>query len=142
MVTLLDWEKALDKVGQDKLLEALEILSSPEQLLAAIQSLYKNPRFRAMATLGNSDWRKQSSGIRQGCPLSPLLVVCPMTVLFHDVYSDPQVRVEAKAWHNEFNITDMLYADYTLLIATTDEAMNILLAAVGKEIILLLHETQ
>ena len=133
LVTLLDWEKAFDKVDQNKLLEALERLSIPEKLLAAIQSLYKNPRFRAVDTLGNSEWQKQSSGIRQGCPLSPLLFVCLMTVLFHDVYNDPQVRDKAKDWQSEFNITDLLYADDTLLITTTDEAMNILLAAIEKE---------
>ena len=65
LVTLLDWEKAFDKVDQDKLLEALARLSIPDKLLAAIQPLYKNPRFRATDNLGNSDWEKQSSGIRQ-----------------------------------------------------------------------------
>ena len=60
LVNLLDWEKAFDKVDQDKLLEALERLSISEKLLAAIQSLYKNPRFRAMGTLGNSEWENKA----------------------------------------------------------------------------------
>ena len=56
-----------------------------------------------------------------------------MTVLFHDVYEDPQVRARTKNWRDEFNITDLLYADDTLLIATTTEAMNALLAAIETE---------
>ena len=56
-----------------------------------------------------------------------------MTVLFHDVYNDPKVRETAKNWQSEFNITDLLYADDTLLIATTEEAMNVLLAAIETE---------
>ena len=56
LVTLLDWEKAFDKVDQEKLIEALKRLSITEQILAAISSLYKNPRFRSTDTLGNPEW--------------------------------------------------------------------------------------
>ena len=88
LAMLLDWEKAFDKVDQMKLLEALTRRSIHEKFIAAISSLYDNSRFRSTVTLGNSDWQKQSSGIRHGCPLSPLLFICLMTVLFHDVYED------------------------------------------------------
>ena len=56
-----------------------------------------------------------------------------MTVLFHDVYDDPQVSAKAQNRQSEFNITDLLYADDTLLIASTEEAMNVLLAAIETE---------
>ena len=52
-----------------------------------------------------------------------------MAVLFHDVYEYPQVRAKTTNWRYEFNITDLLCADDTLLIATTTEAINALLAA-------------
>ena len=39
LVTLLDWDKAFDKVGLVKLPEALAIVSIAVTLLAAIQSL-------------------------------------------------------------------------------------------------------
>ena len=41
-----------------------------------------------------------------------------------------KLEEKAKNWQSEFNIADLLYADDTLLIATTDEAMNVLLAAI------------
>ena len=142
LVTLLEQEKAFYKVDQDKLLEALTRLSIPDKLLAAIQSLYTNQRFRSTDTLGNSDWKKQSSGKRHGCPLSPLLFVCLTTVLFHDMYDDPQVRARTGNWHDQFNITDVLFADDTLLIASTTVAMNALRAAIEKQIRILQHETK
>ena len=133
LVSLLDWEKAFDKVDQKKLIEALTRLSVPEKLIAAISSLYENPRFRSTDTPGNSDWQKQSSGIRQGCPLSPLLFVCLMTVLFHDVYENPQEKAKTKNLQTQFNITDLLYADDTLLITRNTNTMNVLLAAIERE---------
>ena len=52
---------------------------------------------------------------------------------FHEVYDDPQVRAKSKHWQDEFNATDLIYADDTLLIAATAEAMDVLLAALETE---------
>ena len=60
LVTLLDWETAFDQVGQVKLIEALLRRSAPEHILAAITSLYTNPRLRSTDTLGNSEWENKA----------------------------------------------------------------------------------
>jgi len=74
-VTFLDWEKAFDRVKQDKLLEALQRMNIPPKFRSAITSLYNNPQFRVKVGDSESEWMKQSTGIRQGCPLSPYLFI-------------------------------------------------------------------
>ena len=38
-----------------------------------------------------SEWHEQQTGIRQGCPLSPYMLLVIMTTLFHDIHiGDPQ----------------------------------------------------
>ena len=81
----LDWEKAFDKVFQDELINAVRRMNIPEKVLNILKTFYENPRFRIKDRQGKSSWRKQRTGIRQGCPLSPYLFVIFMTVLFSDV---------------------------------------------------------
>ena len=71
-LVFLDWEKAFDRVKQDKLFEALERMNIPPHFVNVIRSLYNNPQFSVRMGSHQSTWRKQSTGIRQGCPLSPL----------------------------------------------------------------------
>ena len=70
-LVFLDWEKAFDRVKQDKLFEALERMNIPSHFVNVIRSLYNNPQFSVRMGSQQSTWRKQSTGIRQGCPLSP-----------------------------------------------------------------------
>ena len=50
-----------------------------------LRTFYKDPKFRIKTPAGKSEDKRQNTGIRQGCPLSPYLFVIFMTVLFHDV---------------------------------------------------------
>ena len=72
-MVLLDWEKAFDKVFQDELINAIRRMNIPEEMLEALKTFYNNPRFRIKDMEGKSTWRKQRTGIRQGCPFSPYL---------------------------------------------------------------------
>ena len=81
----LDWEKAFDKVYQDELINAVRRMNIPEKMKRVLESVNRNPRFRSKDRDGKSEWRKQRTGIRQGCPLSPYLFVTVMASLFADV---------------------------------------------------------
>ncbi len=76
----LDWEKAFDRVSPAALSLALKRIGTPPQLIDAINSLYLNPLFRIQdynlteRSMNYSPDFRLSSGIRQGCPLSPFFV--------------------------------------------------------------------
>ena len=74
-LALLDWEKAFDKVQHDKLILSLNRFGFDVQYLDVIQDCYRKPEFYVKDEYSTSETKVQSSGIRQGCPLSPFLFV-------------------------------------------------------------------
>ena len=72
-VFLFDFAAAFPPVSQDFFLRALERIGLPPHALHAIRALYDNNRCRP--AFGGQLWGgfQQEVGIRQGCPLSPLL---------------------------------------------------------------------
>ena len=87
MMVFLDWEKAFDKVTHERLMEALHRLNVPQKIISIITSLYSDPKFKVVKGTEHSDYKSQSSGIRQGCPLSPYLFLLVMTVMIKDIHN-------------------------------------------------------
>ena len=126
-----DWEKAFDKVDQEKLIEAMQRLGTPEKAIRILKSFYVNPRFRVKDTEGKPSYRKQRAGIRQGCPLSPYLFVCLMSVLFHDIHEEVDSKIDNHGL-DHFNWWELIYADDTMLVGHRSREINILIKAIEK----------
>ena len=71
LTTIPDLEKAFDKVHQDRLLQVMRRLKVPDTMYNLIEHIYADPKFKVTTDAGQSEYRTQDSGIRQGCPLSP-----------------------------------------------------------------------
>jgi hypothetical protein len=96
----IDQEKAFDRVNRNKLWRVLEEYGVKGQILENIMALYKNSQSAVKTTTGLSDWFKISSGVRQGCVLSPLLFI---------TYMD---RITKSAnENNNSDIHELLFAD-------------------------------
>ena len=131
-VILLDWEKAFDKIDQNKLIEALTRLKVPPKLLKIITLIYQSPKFAVKVGDNKSEFLRQHTGIRQGCPLSPYLFILVMTMLFRDVkdrLNTPKQREPIPG----IEFAEILYADDTLLFGTHTQTINKLLAEIQKE---------
>lgn len=136
-LVFLDWEKAFDKADQEKLLEAMQRLGLPQKMINVLASFYVNPRFRIKDREGKSTYRTQKAGIRQGCPLSPYLFICLMTVMFHDVHAevDREISTIARLEQPLLNNWELIYADDTMLIGKRAREINIILAAIEKHLV-------
>ncbi len=59
-LVLLDWEKAFDKVKQDKLIESLIRIGCPTQVVNAIKQLYNSPQFLVKIGAKQRKWKTQN----------------------------------------------------------------------------------
>ena len=115
-LVLLDWEKAFDKVSQKQLFIALGRMGIDIKLISLIKQLYKNPVYKVEIDGYTSNWHKQHTGIRQGCPFSPYLFLIIMTVIFHDIHTDEKLNEELEEdkilgtiLHNFYTQTTQLF---------------------------------
>ena len=76
-MTLLDWEKAFDKIDHRCLCEALERMGLDVGLIVALGDGHNKATFFVEDEFGKSG-KYWHSGIKQGCLLSPYLFVLVM----------------------------------------------------------------
>ena len=54
-------------------------------MIKMIEAIYKESRFSIKEGKTTTDAKRQLTGIRQGCPLSPYLFILLLTTITHDV---------------------------------------------------------
>ena len=81
----LDLQKAFDKVDQQRLIEVLQCLRVPLNILQTRSSMSKKRSFELLKAKTNLNTKAQKSGIRQGCPLSPYLFCVLLSAVFQDI---------------------------------------------------------
>ena len=82
-----------------------------------VKALYKNPTFNVEMGHQASGWKKQNTGIRQGCTLSPYLFLIVMTAIMHDIREDQQLDEELyehRPPNHDFD--EVLYAEITICV--------------------------
>jgi ribonuclease HI len=80
-VMLFDIAKAFDSVSHDTIHAVLEHIGLPENYRNAIKGLFHNARVHTNFKGGKPAIIEILSGIKQGCPLSPLLFIVIMDIL-------------------------------------------------------------
>ena len=90
LLLALDWAKAFDSIMPEPMFAALSRFGLPDQFVEMVSNIYSSRSFFVHDSSLDSSTRQQNSGISQGCPLSPVLFVIVMTVLFSEnVFSIP-----------------------------------------------------
>ena len=83
-----------------------------------------------MEVEGNtSDWKAQNTGIRQGCPLSPYLLLIFMTVMFADI----KTYMRGNQFKHRIQGTtfdEILFADDTISFSSNTRTINRMLRAI------------
>ena len=125
----LDWKKAFDSISVDNLLDALRRFGFPDRCLRLIASMMRQRSFYVEDQGATSDIKPQRSGISQGCTLSPLLFIVTMTVLMHDAVSNLDDAASRAYFRGD--LADIVYADDTLLLGSSDSHLQQFLSKVA-----------
>lgn len=91
-IAFLDWEKAFDRIKQESIMQAMGIMGITRKLIRITGSIHDEPQFMVKEAGGESGWKTQKKGIRQGCPLSPCLFSIVMSDIFADVREKKEVE--------------------------------------------------
>ena len=130
IVLSLDWKQAFDSINVDAMMVALERFGLNRQALTAVKEIYQDRNFMVRDGENLSERRRQSSGVSQGCPLSPFLFVMVLTVVLHDAESS--LGIEDRRALQKQNLGHLEYADDTLIMGSSARSVERLLAAVWK----------
>ena len=124
------FREAFDCVDHNKLWKILKEMGIPDHLNCLLRNLYTGREATVRTGHGTTDWFQIGKGIRQGCILS--------TCLFN-FYAEYIMRKagleEAQAGIKiaRRNISNLRYADDTILMAESEEELKSLLMKVKEE---------
>ncbi|KAK3509614.1 hypothetical protein QTP70_006805 [Hemibagrus guttatus] len=109
----VDLEKAFDCVPRGILWEVLWEYGVRGPLLRAVRSLYNRSRSLVRIASCKSDLFPVHVGLRQGCPLSPVLFI-----VFMDRISRRSQGLEG-VWFGDHRISSLIFADDVVLLASS-----------------------
>ena len=133
----LDLEKAYDRVNREKLFEVLRWYGVGEGIVRILQNIYTGSEVKFTWKGIETEWIKTESGVRQGCPLSPLLFNLYVreigsTIeksglgLRYPVFGEGD---QVERWER---VAGLMYADDIVLIAQQEEELQELLTKMGE----------
>ncbi|KAI3361792.1 hypothetical protein L3Q82_002133 [Scortum barcoo] len=114
----VDLEKAFDRVPRGILWGVLREYGVREPLLRAVRSLYDRSRSLVRIAGSKSDLFPVHVGLRQGCPLSPVLFI-----IFMDRISRRSQGPEGVRFGNH-RISSLLFADDVVLMASSGQDLQ------------------
>ena len=71
-MAFLDMKKAYDRVNRKKLFEVMRCYGVHEKFVRLTERIYDGSMVKFELNKVTTGWCKSDSGVRQGCPLSPL----------------------------------------------------------------------
>ncbi|KAE8910880.1 hypothetical protein PF005_g15599 [Phytophthora fragariae] len=115
-VLLLDFAKAYDSLDRDFLFAVLKAKGFPAKFCRIIREIHHGTTVQFMANGSLSEKLKVTSGIRQGCPLAPLLFILAVDVLYDEIEAAGGLKgISLDPVHNDQQLKVAGYADDTAI---------------------------
>ena len=108
MLLFLDFEKAFDIVDHTFMLDVLDRMAFPVEFLNWIKLSYSSAKSSVRINNINSKALNLNSGVRQGCPISPLLFACVVECMANMIRNDPSVKGITSPFNKEIKLSRIL----------------------------------
>jgi len=113
-VTFVDYEKAFDSIHRASLWRILRYYGIPWKIVNVVKLLYSDPQCRVLYGTNLTESFKVTTGVKQGCLLSPLLFILAMNWIMEDTIKD---RRRGIRWTLTSVLEDLDYADDVALLS-------------------------
>ena len=120
----IDYAKAFDRVGHNKLWKILKGMGKPDHLICLLRNLYTGQEATVRTGHGTTDWFQIGKGVHQGCILSPCLFnLNAEYIMRNSGLEEAQTGIKIA----RRNIINLRYGDDTTLMAESVEELKSLL---------------
>ena len=117
----IDYAKAFDCVGHNKLWKILKEMGTPDHLTCHLRNLYADQEVTVRTGHGRADWFQIGKGNCQGCILSPCLFNLYAEYILRNIGLDEaQARIKIAGR----NINNLRYSDDTTLMEKSEEELK------------------
>ena len=117
----IDYTKAFDCVDHHKLWTILKEMEIPDHLICLLRNLYVGQEATVRTGHGKTDCFQIGKGVHQGCILSPCLFNLYAEYIMRNAGLD---EAQARNKIAGGNINNLRYADYTTLMAESEEELR------------------
>ena len=135
-VAFMDMEKTYDRVNRKKLFEVMRCYGVHERFVRLIEIIYDGSMVKFELEKVTMGWCKTDSGVRQGSPLSALLLNIYVRELgkvisncVHGVKYAVVGKEDVMEWKSQ---TGPLYADDVCLMANSEGDMKVIMERVNE----------
>ncbi|KAF1315300.1 reverse transcriptase, partial [Globisporangium splendens] len=130
---LLDFAKAYDSLDRSFLVQALQHLGFPLKFVRLVKVLHSQTTYKFIVNGFLSRKYNVTSGIRQGCPLAPLLFILALEVLYRKIEASDEIHgVELQAAGCATEVRLGGYADDTTIYLSDPKDINAVFAILDK----------
>ena len=116
----VDFKKAFDSVWHERLFQKMENLGLHGKMLQLIKAIYKSTKCAVKYDDKVTQFFDFSKGVRQGCPLSPLLFNLYVNDLIELIDSATKCQVGL----SEIEINSLMYADDIVVLAHSEKDLQ------------------
>ena len=125
-IVSLDFEKAFDSINKDTILAALKFFNFGDYFIKFVETLIKNSE----SCVANNGWLSSffrvNKGVRQGCPVSPLLFILTVEILAIRIRAEENIK--GLCFRNNtvetLPLKILQYCDDTTLLLNSTEELN------------------
>ena len=126
-LAFLDVSKAYDTVWREGLWEKMRSYGVAEKFIRVCQGLYEDVEASVVLDGEQSRWFRVEKGLRQGCPLSPLLYSIYVMGMVEKLEEEGLGVKEGEYWCGA-----LLYADDIVLLAESSDELQRMLNLMGQ----------
>lgn len=112
-LVFVDFQKAFDTIRRSAIWTALRNKGVPVKVINVIRAMYDNATIQVRHSGMNSELFTTNAGVKQGCPLSPLL----FAVTLDDIMKEISKEKRGIVWGLQNHLEDLDFADDICLIS-------------------------